>query len=84
MLFSHLARIIAWLALIFGLANLALGLSIANELIGPYEEALARYTSADSSGEVINMASYMLLFAIALGTVAEISSHLRKMSNPQQ
>jgi hypothetical protein len=50
MIFTHLARLLAIIALVFGLYRILLGLAIATELVGPYEVALARYTTAPSSG----------------------------------
>ena len=78
MLFSHLARVVAYLALAFALFRLFLGFGIASGFIGPYEEALARYTTDSSSGEVIDSAIFTLVFAVALGTLAEISFATRK------
>ena len=79
MFFTYLARIVAILALVGGVMQLALGLSIASGLVGPYEVALARYTTADSSGEVINKAMFALAFAVVLGTLAEIGFSLKKL-----
>ena len=84
MFFSHLARIIAWLAFLFGLANLAIGIAIATGYIGPYEAAVARYTGAETSGDAIDRSLYVLLFAIALGAIAEMSFNLRKSANAQR
>lgn len=78
MFFAHAARVLAVLALLVGLAQLALGFSIATGMVGPYDEALARYTTANSSGEVIDRGIYLAVFAIALGTLAEIGLTLRK------
>lgn len=77
-MFSHLSRIVAVLMLFFGVANFALGWSIASGWVGPYEQALARYTSAASSGEVINRATMHIAFALALGTLAEIGLAVRR------
>lgn len=79
-LFSNIARILATLALILGLFQLAIGIAIASGTIGPYEQALARYTSASSSGEVIDRATLVIVFAVALGTLAEIGRAIRKLS----
>lgn len=80
MIFTHLARLLAIIALVFGLSRILLGLAIATELVGRYEVALARYTTAPSSGQVIDRGIYIILFAIGLGTLAEISFSLRKGS----
>lgn len=77
-MFSHLSRIVAVLALIVGVAQFALGWSIASGWIGPYEQALARYTTQSSSGAVIDLGIRLIAFALALGTLAEIALALRK------
>lgn len=77
-MFSHLSRIIAVLALLVGVAEFALGWSIASGWVGPYKEAIARYTTASSSGELITRALWVIAFALALGTLAEIGLALRK------
>ena len=43
MFFTHVARIIAVLGLLLGLISILMGLAIAQELMGPYEAAAARY-----------------------------------------
>ncbi|MDB5538778.1 MAG: hypothetical protein JWQ89_505 [Devosia sp.] len=77
-MFSHLSRIVAVLALIVGVAEFAMAWSIASGWVGPYEQALARYTAASSSGELINRATRVIAFALALGTLAEIGLALRR------
>lgn len=77
-MFSYLSRVIAVLVLIAGLADFALGWAIALEWLGPYEEALARYTIDSSSGKMIARATTNIAFALALGTLAEISLAVRK------
>jgi hypothetical protein len=55
MIFTHIGRIVAILALVFGVLKIAIGLTIATEILLPYEAALSRYApGASSSGEVIN------------------------------
>jgi hypothetical protein len=80
MIFSNLARIFAVLGFIGSLSLILIGLSIANELFGPYEEMLARYTTSPSSGKLIDQGFYGILVAVALGTLAEISFAIRKWS----
>ena len=81
MVFTHLARLVAILALAIGLARVLLGLAIAHEYLGPYDVALARYTTATSSGQVIDRGISIILFALGLGTLAEISFSVRKRSS---
>lgn len=79
-MFSNISRILATLALVLGLFRLGLGFAIATGVIGPYEQALARYTTSSSSGEVIDQAAFVIVFALALGTLAEIGRSLRKLA----
>ena len=68
----------ATLALILGFLQLALGVAIAWGTLGGREQALARYTSASTTGEVINEAVLIIVVALALGTLAEIGVAVRK------
>ncbi|MBB3410675.1 hypothetical protein FHT87_004607 [Rhizobium sp. BK316] len=79
MIFTNLARIAAWLALVLGAIQLVIGFGVATEFFGPYDAALARYApGAENSGEVINRGFFAIIFAIALGTLAEIGVALRR------
>lgn len=79
MIFTNLARIVAWLALIGGAFQLVIGFGVATEFFGQYDAALARYApGAANSGQVINRGFYAVIFAIAFGTLAEISFNLRR------
>jgi len=77
-MFCNVSRVLAAVALMLGLLQLGLGVAIAGGFIGPYEQALARYSAASSSGEVINQAVIVIVLALALGTLAEIGIALRK------
>jgi hypothetical protein len=60
--------------------KIATGLGIATEFLGPYEVALRRYGGrAENSGAIIDRGTYGLLIALALGTLGEISRHLKKL-----
>jgi len=72
MFFTKLARIIAILALAFGIARVSIGFYVA--FIEPKEAreaAGARYIGSKSSGEAIDQGIYIILFAVALGKLAE-------------
>ena len=82
MLFTHLGRIVAFLALVVGIFNVVIGVSIATEMLGPYQATLAtRFPRARSSGAVIDRGIYTVLFSIALGVLTEISYALREIRN---
>ena len=80
MFFTHLARLVAVIGFVFGVLRVLFGLGIATGYMGPYEAALARFTTASSSGEIIDRGIIVILFAIALGALAEISFSVRKGS----
>ncbi len=83
-MFSHLSRIVALLALVVGVAQFALGFSIASGWVGPYEQALARFTTQSSSGAVIDLGVRLIAFALALGTLAEIGLAVRKAAKAER
>ncbi len=71
---SKLARIVSVIILILSLFQVAMGLMIATEVIGPYDVALAQFLPGRAStGEAINSGTYGLLVALGLGTLAEIA-----------
>lgn len=72
MLFSHGARVIAILGVILGALRVLMGLSIAFGWGGLSPDDLSRYTTAATTGEVIDKGIYTILAAVALGTLAEI------------
>jgi hypothetical protein len=74
---TALSRLVASVVFVLAPFRVLLGLAIAREYLGPYEAALARYTTASSSGQMID---YAILLAIGLGTLAEISFSVRKGS----
>jgi hypothetical protein len=81
MFFTRFGRVVAILALVVGVFNVAAGMMIATETIGPYEAALARYfPTARSSGAVIDKGILVFLFGIILGILTEIRYALRAQS----
>lgn len=78
MIFTHLARLVAAVTLFLGGFHILLGVAIATEFMGPYEATLARYSGKSSAGQIIDKGIYIAVFAIALGTLAEISFSVRR------
>jgi len=78
MLFTNLGRIVAFLALLSGIFWVAGGLMIATGALGPEQAVLARYFGKSTTGAVIDRGAYLILFAIALGILTEISRSVRK------
>lgn len=71
----------AILILVSSVIQIAIALSIATEVLGPYNAALARYLPyAKSTGQVINKGQYWVILGVALGILAEICFALRDKS----
>jgi hypothetical protein len=81
MFFSKSARILAVAAIVFGLLlRILMGFTVAG--IEPKEErefARARYIGSKSTGQAIDQGIYTILFAIALGTLAEMSFQIKRV-----
>jgi hypothetical protein len=78
MLFTYIARGVAFLVLFGGLFQILMGFAIAFGGFGPIGEALARYLPAHSTtGAAIDDGWKYLLIAVVLGTLTEISFSLR-------
>lgn len=82
MFFTHLGRVVAILALVLGVMRIILGVLIAEEFLGPYEAALARYTRSSNAGEVINTGIYVVLVSVAFGILTEISYAVKSLKAP--
>jgi hypothetical protein len=81
MFFTITAPILAGLSLAIGLMGVAMGFIVAGiEPQEAREAARAAYIGRKSTGDTITQGIYTILFAVALGTLAEISVALRKRS----
>jgi hypothetical protein len=79
MIFTNLARLIAFLGAVFGALQILMGVSIAEEWMLPYREAMERYApGSKTSGEIVDRGIYIILIAVVMGTLAEISLALQK------
>ena len=76
MIFTHLCRAVAVLAAVLGIVQVVFGFILAGEQLSP--EALARYTTASTTGQVIDKGLLAILAAVVLGTLAEISFSVGK------
>jgi len=74
MIFSKSAIAVAIGCSLFGLLSLVLGVCAAIGLMGP--DDMARYVG--NSRQAIDRGVLMVLFAVALGTLAEINLSIRK------
>lgn len=75
MFFCNALRVLAWLGLILGLFQAVMGFGVAFEWISP--EALRRYTTATTTGIVIDRGLFTIGVAVAAGALAEIGLSLR-------
>jgi hypothetical protein len=69
----------AFAALVFGVMQILIGVGISQGMIGSIEEALSRYSTPLPTETHIEQGIYKILFAIALGTLAEISFAARRL-----
>ena len=81
MFFSHVARILAVLALVLGVFQIVSGYDLVASNVSSADSFLRR--SDLSPGEWVDRGVYKVLFAIALGTLAEVSFAVRKASQQQ-
>ena len=72
--------ILAIAAIVFGLLRIVMGFSIATiEPADVKEAARARYLGSSTTGQAIDRGIYTILFAVALGTLAEISFQIKRV-----
>ena len=77
MFFTRLGRFFAILAMLLGASQVVLGIGIENQWQLPYADALKNYSDSTPSADVIDSGIYKILFGLAFGMLAEISSALR-------
>jgi hypothetical protein len=80
MLFTYAGRVVAILAIVGSAFDLVGGISIITGWATPADAVLHRYYGNTTVGHLIDRGVYELLFAIALGTITEISFNLRRLS----
>lgn len=80
MFFCRFALVVAVLVLILGLVQAAAGFWIAS--LGPDEMQayLRRYSTARTTGEMIDRSLFMILIAIGLGALSEIGLAVNRLS----
>jgi hypothetical protein len=79
MFFTRMTWVAAFAALVFGVLQILIGIGIGQGIFEPIEQLLSRYSSPIPSGNHIDQGVYKILFAIALGTLAEISLAARRI-----
>lgn len=76
MFFTLLGTVRAWLALVLGTMRLVPGLVVAWSETPP--PALVKLLGSGTSGQAIDQGLVVLLVAVALGTLTEISRSVRR------
>ncbi|HCL64848.1 MAG TPA: hypothetical protein DIC56_08440 [Rhizobium sp.] len=78
MFFTQAARIVAILVFLFGVLQIVLGFGSASGILEP--APLPKWApSRQPTGEVIDNGIYMVVFALALGTLAEIGLAVKRL-----
>jgi hypothetical protein len=74
--FTNLGVLVARLILIFGIMQLAMGISVATGIL--VEPEPGRYLGSNTSGQAIDKSLYYLFVAICLGVLTDISKSVTK------
>ncbi|MBP1882529.1 hypothetical protein [Sinorhizobium mexicanum] len=75
-MFSYAARLVAIVTLVAGVWQIVLGLVISTGYLDP--DLVSRFTTVSSLSEGLDEGLYWIMFAVALGTLAEIGLAVRK------
>lgn len=80
MFFTRIATLVALLLLAFAAIQLVAGylLAFGTDISAENQASALRFLGAAKPGEVIDEAVQYLVFAVGLGTLAEISRHLAR------
>lgn len=76
MFFTRVGIVVSWLGLVLGVAHFALGWFIFFNLDTPGFDA-ARYLGSSNPGRMTNQGLMVIVIALALGILAEISRSVR-------
>jgi hypothetical protein len=79
MFFTKAARIIAIVAIVLGLLRVLVGNYVAFHKPEGRDLVQSRYLGSSTSGQAIDQGIYIILFAMALGTLAEISFQIKRV-----
>ena len=74
MFFTSAGRFIAWLAIMFGAARIALALFVI-QMGDP--DLVSRYIGSGATGQAIDQGLYILIFGIVIGVLTDISRSVR-------
>ena len=77
-----IGRIVAWLALIFGVLRIGIGLFVASmDDAASRAAAAARYLGSSTSGEAIDQGFKIALFGLVLGILVKIGRAVSSSSS---
>lgn len=80
MFFTHIARAVAMLAFVFGILQIVGGFGAASGIL--MEDPTLPFR--EPTGKTIDRGFYMVLFALALGTLAEIGLSVKRLHDPDR
>ena len=80
MFFTKAGRVVAWLALTFGIARIAIALIVIQS---GDPSLVPRYLGSGTTGQAIDQGFYVLIFGIVLGVLTDISRSLANKSQDQ-
>lgn len=75
MFFTTVGRVVAWLALFFGAARIALALFVAQS---GDPSLVPRYLGSGTTGQAIDQGLYVLIFGIVIGVLTDVSRSLAR------
>ena len=76
MFFTRVGRIIAYLALVLGVLRTAMGFVGAST--SDYQAFAQRYLGTETTGEAINQGMIMILIAVVVGVLTDISRSVER------
>ena len=83
MFFTKIGRIAAWLAFIGGVLRIGMGVLLAQSTAHDPAAAARRYLGTQTTGEAIDQGLVVLVIAIALGILTEISRSVAAPHKPE-
>jgi hypothetical protein len=73
MFFTTVGRVVAWLALIFGTARIAMAVLVVQS---GDSSLVPRYLGSGTTGQAIDQGVYVLIFGIVIGVLTDVSRSL--------
>jgi hypothetical protein len=80
MFFTRAGRVVAWLAIIFGVLRIALALFVVQS---GDPSLVPRYLGSGTTGQAIDQGLYVLIFGIVVGVLTDISRSVTNTTGTQ-